>query len=123
LPAVPKSKRSKAKRNTKRNSFKLNIFSIVECPRCRAKKIAHRVCQSCGYYDNKEIIPMEKKKKEKSAEKTGETSKTKTGTGNASKKRPGARLRQNQDGIKSSSNETARTADKPGGASADDTAG
>ncbi|MBN1298307.1 MAG: 50S ribosomal protein L32, partial [Actinobacteria bacterium] len=61
-------------KNTKRNSFKLNVLSIVECPRCRAKKIAHRVCRACGYYDNKEIIKLEKKSKEKSTEKVKETS-------------------------------------------------
>jgi large subunit ribosomal protein L32 len=78
LAAVPKNKRSKAKRNTKRNSFKLSVLSIVECPRCRAKKIAHRVCQACGYYDNKEIIQREKKTKEKSSEKTRESAKTRS---------------------------------------------
>jgi len=83
LAAVPKNKRSKAKRNTKRNSFKLSVLSIVECPRCRAKKIAHRVCQACGYYDNKEIIQLEKKTKEKSTEKTRES--TKSGSKNTSK--------------------------------------
>ncbi len=78
MAAVPKNKRSKAKRNTKRNSFKLSVLSIMECPRCRAKKIAHRVCQSCGYYDNKEIIKLEKKTKEKSSEKLKEPAKTRS---------------------------------------------
>jgi large subunit ribosomal protein L32 len=78
LAAVPKNKRSKAKRNTKRNSFKLSVLSIVECPRCRAKKIAHRVCQACGYYDNKEIIQLEKKTKEKSSEKNRDAAKARS---------------------------------------------
>jgi large subunit ribosomal protein L32 len=58
VAAVPKNKRSKAKRDTKRNGFKLGILSVVECPRCRAKKVAHRVCTACGYYDNKEVIKI-----------------------------------------------------------------
>ena len=83
MAAVPKNKRSKAKRNTKRNSFKLNVLSIVECPRCRAKKIAHRVCQACGYYNNEEIIKIEQKSKEKGKEKRTKEAK-------ASKSKPAA---------------------------------
>jgi large subunit ribosomal protein L32 len=61
VAAVPKGKRSKSKRDMKRNGFKLGILSVVECPRCRAKKVAHRVCMACGYYDNKEIIKIKSK--------------------------------------------------------------
>jgi len=63
VAAVPKGKRSKSKRDMKRNGFKLGILSVVECPRCRAKKVAHRVCTACGYYDNKEIIKIKVKSK------------------------------------------------------------
>ncbi len=68
MAAVPKNKRSKSRRDMKRNGFKLGILSIVECPRCRAKKVAHRVCLACGYYDNKEIIKIKDKTKDKSPE-------------------------------------------------------
>lgn len=73
MAAVPKNKRSKSKRDMKRNSFKLGVLSVVECPRCRVKKVAHRVCTACGYYDNKEIIKI----KVKSKDKAGEEAKTK----------------------------------------------
>ncbi|HEX7561613.1 MAG TPA: 50S ribosomal protein L32 [Candidatus Humimicrobiaceae bacterium] len=63
MAAVPKGKRSKSKRDMKRNGFKLGVLSVVECPRCRAKKVAHRVCTACGYYDNKEIIKIKVKSK------------------------------------------------------------
>jgi len=63
VAAVPKNKRSKSKRDMKRNGFRLGILSVVECPRCRAKKVAHRVCTACGYYDNKEIIKIKVKGK------------------------------------------------------------
>ncbi|MBM3706770.1 MAG: 50S ribosomal protein L32 [Actinobacteria bacterium] len=68
MAAVPKNKKSKSKRDMKRNSFKLKVLSIVECPRCHSKKIAHRICNSCGYYDNVEIIKMKEKGKEKGKE-------------------------------------------------------
>ena len=75
MAAVTKNKKSKSKRDMKRNSFKLKVLSIVECPRCHSKKIAHRICNSCGYYDNEEVIKI----KEKSKEKGKETAKTKAG--------------------------------------------
>ena len=70
MAAVPKNKRSKSKRDMKRNSYKLNTLEVVECPRCRAKKVAHRVCTACGYYDNKEIIKFKEKGKEKTQPET-----------------------------------------------------
>ena len=76
LVAVPKNKKSKSKRDMRRTHDKLKLASIVECPRCHSKKIAHRVCENCGYYDNKEIIKIVSK--EKSKEKRKETAKTKT---------------------------------------------
>lgn len=76
LVAVPKNKKSKSKRDMRRTHDKLKVASIVECPRCHSKKIAHRVCENCGYYNNKEIIKIESK--EKSKGKSKETAKTKT---------------------------------------------
>ncbi|MBU4293271.1 MAG: 50S ribosomal protein L32 [Actinobacteria bacterium] len=76
LVAVPKNKKSKSKRDMRRTHDKLKIASIVECSRCHSKKIAHRVCENCGYYDNKEIIKIVSKEKSKGKRK--ETAKTKT---------------------------------------------
>jgi large subunit ribosomal protein L32 len=76
LMAVPKNKKSKSKRDKRRTHDKLKVASIVECPRCHSKKIAHRVCENCGYYNNKEIIKIVSK--EKSKEKNKETKTTKT---------------------------------------------
>lgn len=83
--AVPKNKKSKSKRDMRRTHDKLKIASIVECPRCHSKKIAHRVCENCGYYDNKEIIKI--KSKEKNKEKSKETAKTKTSGGRRKKEK------------------------------------
>jgi len=84
--AVPKNKKSKSKRDMRRTHDKLKVASIVECPRCHSKKIAHRVCENCGYYDNKEIIKIVSK--EKSKEKSKETTKTKTAVSRKSKGKP-----------------------------------
>jgi len=63
--AVPKRKTSKSKRDKRRTHDRLKIVNIVECPRCHSKKISHRVCESCGYYSEHEIIIFEDKGKKK----------------------------------------------------------
>jgi len=67
--AVPKRKTSRTNRDKRRTHDRIKIVNIVECPRCHSKKLAHHVCQACGYYKNTEIIPQEKEAKGKSREK------------------------------------------------------
>ena len=85
LVAVPKNKKSKSKRDMRRTHDKLKVTNIVECPRCHSKKIAHRVCENCGNYDNKEIIKIESK--EKSKEKSKESTKPRTSGGRRKKEK------------------------------------
>lgn len=62
--AVPKKKTSKARRDKRRSShWKLSLPGIVECPQCHQSKLAHRVCKKCGYYDGRQVINMDEKKK------------------------------------------------------------
>lgn len=53
--AVPKRKGSKAKRDSRRANWKLSAPAIVECPQCKAKKLAHRICKTCGFYDGVKV--------------------------------------------------------------------
>ncbi len=58
--AVPKRKTSKARRDKRRaSSYRLNKATVSECPQCHEPKLPHRVCKSCGYYKNREIIEVE----------------------------------------------------------------
>jgi len=61
--AVPKGKVSKARRDSRKANWKISVPEIVECPHCHEKKIAHQVCKKCGYYDKKQVINMDEKKK------------------------------------------------------------
>ena len=67
--AVPKRKISRTNRDKRRTHDRIKIVNIGECPRCHSKKLAHHVCQACGYYKNTEIISQEKDAKGKSKEK------------------------------------------------------
>ncbi len=58
--AVPKRKTSKARRDRRRaSSYRLNRATVSECPQCHEPKLPHRVCRSCGYYKNREVIEVE----------------------------------------------------------------
>ena len=58
--AVPKRKTSKTRRDKRRaSSYRLNKATVVECPQCHEPKQPHRVCRSCGYYKNREVIAAE----------------------------------------------------------------
>ena len=59
--AVPKRKTSKQRKHTRAN-WKISAPSLVECPQCHEKKLNHRVCKNCGYYDGREIVVVSDKK-------------------------------------------------------------
>lgn len=58
--AVPKRKHSQARKNKRRsNVWKLDTPAFSTCTHCGELKIPHRVCPTCGYYKDKEVIPMQ----------------------------------------------------------------
>jgi large subunit ribosomal protein L32 len=73
--ALPKYRISRARGRSRRAHWKLTLPGIVECPQCHQKKLTHRVCKHCGYYDGKLVVDMtegddkgkKKEKKEKDA--------------------------------------------------------
>ena len=60
--AVPKSKQSEQRTNTRYANFKAAAPTLVECPHCHELKMPHTVCKKCGYYDGKEVVTVEEKK-------------------------------------------------------------
>jgi large subunit ribosomal protein L32 len=53
---VPKRRTSKTRKNSRRATYKLAGQTIVACPHCHEPKMSHRVCPSCGYYDERKVI-------------------------------------------------------------------
>ena len=55
--ALPKRRQSKA-RTAKRKATWMNVpvVNVGECPKCHEPKLNHRVCPSCGYYKDREVI-------------------------------------------------------------------
>ncbi|MDR1774884.1 MAG: 50S ribosomal protein L32 [Actinomycetes bacterium] len=58
--AVPKRRKGRAKVNSRRSSHSISAIKSQECPQCHEPKLPHHVCSTCGYYDGKEIIEIEK---------------------------------------------------------------
>jgi len=54
--AVPKKKTSKSRKNMRRAHDFLTSPSVSVCPQCKAPKLPHRACPSCGTYKGKEIL-------------------------------------------------------------------
>jgi len=55
--AVPKRKTSKARRDKRRATHKLEPTTIVACGACGSPKLPHRVCPSCGTYRGRRYAP------------------------------------------------------------------
>ena len=60
--AVPKSKGSKRRGNSRFANWKLKPMNLVECPQCHQLKKSHEVCPKCGYYDGKPVVAQEENK-------------------------------------------------------------
>ncbi len=54
--AVPKKKTSKSRKNMRRTHDFLTVPAASVCPQCKAPKLPHRACPSCGTYKGKEVI-------------------------------------------------------------------
>jgi len=57
--AVPKKKTSKSRKNMRRAHDFLTPPTVSTCPQCKAPKLPHRVCTSCGTYKGKEVLKAE----------------------------------------------------------------
>ncbi len=55
--AVPKRKTPRSKRDSRRaNHDKVSAPTLSRCSNCGETMRPHRVCPSCGFYDNKEVV-------------------------------------------------------------------
>ena len=56
--AVPKKKVSKSGRDMRRSHHRLRAVNLGECSNCGELKLPHHICQACGYYNGREVIPQ-----------------------------------------------------------------
>ena len=58
--AVSKRRQSKGRSASRRAQWMRSspVPNITPCPRCQEPKLPHRVCASCGYYHDREVVPQ-----------------------------------------------------------------
>ena len=54
--AVPKRRKSRARRDQRRSHDALAIPARSTCPQCGEPKLPHRVCGNCGTYRGREVV-------------------------------------------------------------------
>ncbi len=58
--AVPKQKKGRIATHHRRSANSVaEMPARSTCPRCGAVKLPHRVCPSCGYYKEREVLVVE----------------------------------------------------------------
>ena len=61
MTPLPKRRNSTRRGGKRTRALRARMRATVVCPRCHANKLPHRICPSCGYYNN---IPILKPKEE-----------------------------------------------------------
>ncbi|HIX02367.1 MAG TPA: 50S ribosomal protein L32 [Candidatus Ligilactobacillus excrementigallinarum] len=56
--AVPARKTSKTRKRLRRTNYKLQVPGMSACPNCGELRRSHRVCPSCGYYGDREVVKV-----------------------------------------------------------------
>ena len=60
MTPLPKRKISKGRRDRRRAHDALKTASLVQCSNCGEMRLPHRVCPSCGHYQGREVISVDK---------------------------------------------------------------
>ena len=57
--AVPKRKKSKSKRDSRRAQHdRITLPNVSLCPNCGADVLSHRACGECGWYGGRVAVEM-----------------------------------------------------------------
>jgi len=65
--AVPKSRKTKGRRDQRRMHIHIKNPGLTTCTKCGKPVLGHTACKNCGFYKGREVIDVMKKltKKEK----------------------------------------------------------
>lgn len=56
--AVPRNRHSNARKNKRRSHMAKKPKLTVACDNCKAERLPHTLCQSCGHYAGREVVVM-----------------------------------------------------------------
>jgi large subunit ribosomal protein L32 len=63
MGALPKRKLSRSRAGKRLSHNALKPPSIDFCPQCHSPRLPHHACPTCGTYNGREVIDVEKRKK------------------------------------------------------------
>jgi large subunit ribosomal protein L32 len=66
MGALPKQRVSRRRQGNRRRHIHLKAVQLVPCRHCREMKRAHHVCPSCGWYNGRQVIVIEERKRRES---------------------------------------------------------
>ena len=58
---LPKRRHSNQRTRLRRTHYKLTVPEVGECPRCHSARQPYHVCPSCGFYNGRLVIDVQKK--------------------------------------------------------------
>lgn len=61
MPQEPKRRHSRERQGKRRASIKLNIPKPATCKNCGSPILPHIICSQCGFYKERQAIPLKKK--------------------------------------------------------------
>ena len=52
--AVPKLKMSRSNTRSRRSQWKTTAANLTTCPQCKADRLSHQACPTCGTYNGRQ---------------------------------------------------------------------
>lgn len=59
--AVPRNRHSNARKNIRRSHDAKKACHAAKCSNCKHAFLPHTICPSCGFYNGKAVMTVEKK--------------------------------------------------------------
>jgi large subunit ribosomal protein L32 len=56
--AVQRNRQSNGRKNRRRSHHAKVLKALVICDKCKAKRLAHVMCPSCGFYDGRLVVSI-----------------------------------------------------------------
>ncbi len=56
--AVPRNRHSNARKNSKRAHHAKKPKNYDQCPNCNSPRLVHTLCESCGFYDGRQVVTV-----------------------------------------------------------------
>lgn len=57
--AVPRNRSSNARKGSRRAHDMKKTLNFKNCSNCNSLSLSHRICASCGHYNNKPVAQVE----------------------------------------------------------------